>query len=443
MAQVNRDYISFGSLFCHFAVEAILRNDDYCDELQVLFYALNDGCGPCRNQSVAEFPISVGRFKQEYSKQIKMNGRMTLEAFLGMVINTTFEDNRASGYGMTAAYKPWTNKEDDKIENSDGYDGAMLAWSANYGAFTRPMIEMYIETAPAADVRTGGDPLDYLMRSEKDNGGDIKLIKRIHIYDKANDPLKKMSNVIRDEEHNTFIAGSLVRKDIIRGTNWFKEHQKSVMSTAAMVEAATKTGVTPAVTANASSTGMPEPGTEGDYIDKRLSRTIAGGYTGLKEYLSGLAPKIDIGANGTMVITANLASKTDGAGAAINMIRQQNAYKNPTGPVPPPNGLSDVNGLPLRTYPAQLTMQTMGCPQASLYQQYFIDFKTGTTLDTLYNCTALKHSITPGKFTTDWTFMYTGGYGSFGGAQTVIQTLKAAVESMIPTPVMTEKTAKK
>ena len=255
---------------------------------------------------------------------------------------------------------------------------------------------------------------------------------------KANDPLKKMSNVIRDEENNTFIAGALVRKDIIRGTNWFKEHQKSVMATAAIQAAAAQTGVTPPVTANANSQGMTEPGKEGDFIDKRFSKVIPGGYAGLKEHLSALAPKIDVGANGTMVITANLASKTDGAGAAINMIRQQNAYKNPTGPVPPPNGLSDVNGLPLRTYPAQLTMQTMGCPQASLYQQYFIDFKTGTTLDTLYNCTALKHSITPGKFTTDWTFMYTGGYGSFGGAQTVIQTLKAAVESMIPKPTPAE-----
>lgn len=442
MAKVKRDYISFGSLFCHFAVEAILRNDDYCDELQVLFYALNDGCGPCRNQSIAEFPISVGRFKMEYSKQIKLNGRMTLEAFLGMVINTTFEDNRASGYGMQEAYKPWTSKEDDKIENSDKYDAAMLEWASKYGTFTRPMIEMYIETAPAAGVRTDGDPLDYLMRSEKDNAGNtMKLIKRLHIYDKANDPLKGLSNMIRDDVNNTFVVGTLIDKEAIRGTPWFKKHVAKVKADFDAEVAAAKLGVNPAVTAQNASTGMPALGTEGSYFDSRFSKVIHGGYAGLKEQLSGIAPKIDIGANGTMVITANLASKTDSAGAAINMIRQQNAYKNPTGPVPPANGLSDVNGLPLRTYPAQLTMQTMGCPLADLYQQYFIDFKTGTTLDTLYNCTALKHSITPGKFTTDWTFMYTGGYGSFGGAQTMIETLKAAVGSL--TPKLEEKPSKK
>ena len=77
------------------------------------------------------------------------------------------------------------------------------------------------------------------------------------------------------------------------------------------------------------------------------------------------------------------------------------------------DGLSDAKNLPLRSVPMQVTMSTLGVPTAALYQKYFIDFNTGTTIDNIYNCNQIQHSISQGKFTTNWTFIYDNGYARF------------------------------
>jgi len=59
-----------------------------------------------------------------------------------------------------------------------------------------------------------------------------------------------------------------------------------------------------------------------------------------------------------------------------------------------------------------------------LYQTYFVDFGTGTTLDAMYACTQLSHNFGPGKFETSWTFAYTDGYGKFFGAPNIKELLK-------------------
>jgi hypothetical protein len=123
-------------------------------------------------------------------------------------------------------------------------------------------------------------------------------------------------------------------------------------------------------------------------------------------------PTISVGTNGTMVFAANVASKTDNLMGSINII---NANKNNAKgkATLSDNGLEEINNLPLRAVPMQVTMTTAGVPTAQLYQTFFLDFNTGTTIDNLYNCTQLQHSITPGKFATNWTFAYTDGYGKF------------------------------
>jgi len=124
-------------------------------------------------------------------------------------------------------------------------------------------------------------------------------------------------------------------------------------------------------------------------------------------------PVITPGTNGTLVINSTISSKTDGTQGSIYLLRAM-ATTNKSGQAQTStNGLEEEGHLPLRTLPVQVTLATFGVPTARLYQSYFIDFNTGTTLDNLYVCTQLQHNITPGKFTTNWTFAYTNGYGQF------------------------------
>ena len=77
-----------------------------------------------------------------------------------------------------------------------------------------------------------------------------------------------------------------------------------------------------------------------------------------------------------------------------------------------PDGGTD-DGLPLRTFPAQLSMEIYGCPLMNFGQQYFIDFGTGTTLDDVYGVSGVSHKFTPGKFTTNVKFVPLQKFGTF------------------------------
>ena len=134
-----------------------------------------------------------------------------------------------------------------------------------------------------------------------------------------------------------------------------------------------------------------------------------------KEELQNGVPLITIGTNGSLILNSAVASKTDGTQQAVYLAQAMKANPDTGTLDPTKNPVAEPdNNLPLRTLPVQLTMTSLGCPIAKLYQKYFVDFFTGTSIDNLYMCTQIQHTLGPGKFTTSWTFMQdTGGYSRF------------------------------
>jgi hypothetical protein len=150
-------------------------------------------------------------------------------------------------------------------------------------------------------------------------------------------------------------------------------------------------------------------------------RHISGGRNALKQMIGSTIPTITFGTNGTMVTSAQLSSNANGLLGTINM--QGGSFKSKS--TVAPNGLSmEENNLPVRMIPAKLSLVSMGCPIAELYQKYFVDFDTGTTLDNLYNVTSVAHTINQGKFSTSWQLSYDDGYGRFYGAQKLTNYIK-------------------
>jgi hypothetical protein len=143
------------------------------------------------------------------------------------------------------------------------------------------------------------------------------------------------------------------------------------------------------------------------------SETLKLGDRGVvKNYLMRKLPTLAIGANGSLILSVSAASKTDSTQGAINIINAAKGTSSAKGR-PSSDGLAEVDNLPLRSVPMQVTLSTLGVPTAMLYQKFFIDFNTATTIDNIYNCSQIQHSISQGKFTTNWTFIYDNGYGRF------------------------------
>lgn len=155
------------------------------------------------------------------------------------------------------------------------------------------------------------------------------------------------------------------------------------------------------------------------YIYDKQSAPYAEDYDNMtiedkKSSLEKGVPLIKIGTNGSLIMNSSVASKTDGTQQAVYLARSLQSSPDSKGNAPEMSPAADpANKLPMRTLPVQLTMTSLGCPTAMLYQQFFVDFETGTSLDNLYMCTQIQHSLTPGKFTTAWTFMQSNGYAKF------------------------------
>ena len=203
--------MSFGKILLNTVIPAIVAQDT-CDELQVIFYALNDQCGPISGHSIAEFPIDVRVLEYAYKDYMEthaaIGAEISVEEFFRMIVSTQFSDNRAIGYGMNKLYEVFNpdNKEARKRDDKQ-FDSNMQTWLRDYGALKRPVIEMYVETSAAQSKSGKYDIFDMLQKSQKDihdmsfskekrKKDNSHIIKRIHIYDKQNNPYKLLGQIL-------------------------------------------------------------------------------------------------------------------------------------------------------------------------------------------------------------------------------------------------------
>jgi len=450
--------ISFGKLFCKLAIPAILNSypevrDSDKTEVQVIFYTLNDECGPVSGQSIAEFPIDLQRLAYSIDDLLSAKNKydFTIEEFLKIIINNQFMDDRSIGYGMLSKqlFKPFDKDKPfaESAEKNDAYETAMAAWQAENGGFRKPMIEMFLETAkPTAQAGATTRRIHRVL--DATGTGKPKLdentIIRIHIYDKQNNPRKIFSQIIETSEGfnvaslndislNAALNSAAKSKDkatIDKIRQYIDQSKKELENSAGGASIAKSQEIASKLEKEL---GL-KPGTilktpTGEPIT-RIERTL-GGPNGIRAQLRKLAPTLEIGTNGTMIKNVSLQSKTDDLMAAANLVNimKPKSGNNAGSSQAPASGLEGPGGLPIRTVPAQLTMTTMGCPALRLYQQFFVDMGTGTSLDNLYQVTQINHKMSPGKFESSLTFMYTNGYGKFAAPTSMQLFLKKAGET--------------
>jgi hypothetical protein len=402
----NKRLVSFGKLATVFMGQAI-DSIDSVDELQMVFYQLNDRAGTAASTNIAQFPIDMQIFLDQYRQLVERKGseRLTIEEFFQLVIDTQFNDSRAPGYGFRSYFKPYDpmNPEQQLEKGKEfGYENARAGFDKKSGPFMQPQIEMYVETAWAAE--SGGDS-DLLHRFERQQtessgvpnsgiAGTYVRVMRIHVFDKTNNPYKAQGRLVRGNEGGN--------PSYIEVPNDYKN------------------ALGPNADAVINALKEIEPTLQSDGT---IARTAGNGVSNqsMKQLVSRTVPTIIYGANGSSVTSADLSSKQD---PLLTVSQMQTVAKKSGKPsVGAPNG-SGGNGLPLRIIPASLTLSSLGCPLLSYGQMFFIDFNTGTTADNIYLITGLNHNITPGKFESQLTLTFYDAYGQYEGAPTVAEYVK-------------------
>lgn len=449
--QLVADVVSFGKLFTTFVAPSIMKTKNV-DELQIFFYGFNDKCGPMSGFSLAEFPVNVKELALAYNDAVKRAGvdSLSVQAFLKLVIETQFVNKSSIGYGKNRFYKITEENGvrkpviDDK--DQDKRDG-MEQWLKDFGTFTTPVVEMFIESGERGtstkEIIGNLKKSSYRQPSSSEERGnsDKNLIMRIHIYDRANNPYSLTQKIVNTG--NGFEIGDIDTEQL----DAFITQLKNSMSENSYREIIRKfrednrnykVVLGEIVKSNNELSAMKE--LDPSFLEKDFDIVkrpglktiqIPSDRKSFKNAIMQSVPAITIGTNGSLVLSINVASKTDGLMGAINLMNARNS--RPSKASFSDNGLLEGNDLPLRVVPVQLTMTTLGLPLAQLYQTYFVDFDTGTSLDNIYSCSQLQHSISQGKFTTNMTFIYTDGYGKFGSTLGINSIIANQMETLLKT----------
>lgn len=448
--------VSFGKLFCNIILPAMI-NANFLDfqgvEVQVIFYALNDECGPVGGSSIAEFPIDLERFVYALDDAInaRMKSDVTIEEFFRTIINNQFNDDRSIGFGMVNKwlFEPFNKDKPapEAAQKTEEYESNLAKWQAQNPSFARPMIEMSMETNVE---KTNTASRIHSLFDKHESPPQKGSIVRIHIYDKQHNPRKLFSQVAAlggDLTMGMFNLDGLRQeiKQAASQSQGAKGKKPPAAGSTQSLEALDKklSGIIASLQAargNSSNLKAAENNAlSNDLTGKVYFKNAAGqdaplqtikgdlfGREGIRENMKKMVPSIVVGTEGSMLKSVSLASKTDDLIAASNLV---NIMKPKPGVnnnmiTPMETGLASPGGLPLRTVPASLSITTMGCPIARCYQQYFIDMGTGTSLDNLYTSTQIAHKISQGKFETAINFTFSDGYGKFGAPPTLQALLK-------------------
>lgn len=385
-------HVSLAKLLLVFVVQPLALTKKF-DDIQVIFYNMNDHAGFGANKNLGGFPIEIGSFQKNFKKlgTQRRTPNIALQEFIRFISNRYLEDISNSIYGLREFYRYEADKETGKRNipvkkfknNPTALNGAieerMREAGIPDGIFKLPQVDFYVECIPASPDGEG----------MSENIFESLTILRIHVFDKI---------ATSYEGQQAFLTAQ--RRDSIRSLgnipasreneNKFQEGVQSIVTKAE----------------------------ESDLIeiirplDGKGSNTVVkfkGGPRQIKNFIAQTMPTMFFGVNNTSVLDGGLRTLQDQKLTTINMINAGDK-----GDLTPNGGAT--NGLPIRLFPAQMNMRLFGCPIMEFTQSIFCDFGTGTSFDNIYAATKIQHSLEPGKFYTSVTMTPLDAYGQYQSA---------------------------
>lgn len=367
--------VTIGSVLSCLYGKAFLQ-DPSVDEVQLFFYSLNDKAKTNNNaKNVAEITVDVAQYKYLYANECLRKGAevLTVPEATKILLDLA-SDPRNACYEISKSYKPWTH--DGKAEYVDGHNNDEK-FLKNIREFKRPAIKTFVTSHPSGGFKAGsGDLLRRFEASASEQtsarSSSEKNIIRIEFSDVQDE--SAFSQVL---SKNTISDGSAAQalKNELQKNN----------------EASLGRGVR-----IVSSTSTKKYNIQFDSPDDA------------KNFVSRYVPTINIGANGSAVISAAVETTQDRDLNTHNIIstREGSLAGLPFSTVGP-------YGLPVYAMPQSMNMTVVGCPLIRYNQLFFVDFNTNTQLDNRYRVVDISHNFKPGSYTTNIRLVIADAYGQY------------------------------
>jgi len=438
-AKGDTDWVSFGKLATTM-IAAPLAATNRFEEIQLLFYPMNAYSMYARDHTVGSFPVHKDTLEKALNNLFKIQKSCTISTMISVFNRLIFSNKANPVYGFGDLYTTDTNgaskaltsvKAEDmtdaekKIVNAAQGGGgsayvtdsiienykkkipglrkkAMTQCYGDDGAphkFKAPGVQLFIECVPMIP----GDP-------NQDNGGpgDRGTICRLHFYDKQTTSYEGFQQLWESQRSQMFgtvnkklCSDRTFVKSESGGCDWGPHANESLSALDGdfdIFEAIDSAGST------ISDISKVPTDSQGKVMSDEYLR-LKGGPQTLRYLISKNIPTIKYGSNYSACEQAQLSTQTDSAMASIHMQRGMSDSNTPPG--------TQDTGLPMQTYPGKLTLTMIGNPLLRYMQQFFCDFGTGTTLDDVYACIGLNHSLSPGSFKTTLEMTPTQKFGQY------------------------------
>jgi hypothetical protein len=372
------------------------------DDIQFVYHTFNSHAGKMCNKNIAEFPIDLAYFAEQYYRlresTLGKTANLSLRQFLDFLADIILDDHAAPAYGLidTQGKSLFKRKEDGKAEIlgevptfQEKLEKALLTYGISDGKFIPGKIQFLIETYPERVGHKEGQ--DNTAKSGKN-------ILKIHVVDQVNtsyETLGKILSAQRDSQLSLFNPG------LTDKTNGNSTPAEKIAKNEAnrILNIASQLDFLEQINSNRQEI-------DDRVLEKPPLFKIKQGQAGIKRFLMQTMPYVLYGTAGTTIKAANLSSMQIPELTTVNLMRSyQKSDLDPTGEHP--------GGLPMQIIPTQLTIQTLGMPFINFAQSFYIDFQTGTTADNIYSVIGLTHTFESGEFLTEIKMTPLDAFGTY------------------------------
>ena len=429
----RESHCSLGKLLLHFVAEP-LSNTGKFNEVQLLFYPINEYAMWARGLSVASYPINKRRFQEVFEEKLEKSASMSIQAFLNMLSRNFMQFQGDDIYGLSSFYgkdekgkmvvlEKYQKDEKAKLDFTESKQEVLDACYKDSPdrRFKKPQIKMHVECVPhqekegetilrlhffdhATDTYSSYSNL-WQATSSNELGTVGKYASSMRRYIKSAVPSKEGMNKKEVEAHEELLA-----KRNARITN-YQDHFNKAFDTSDP-SGVVKLGE---IELRPLSIKVPVRNKPGEFEDHTVYRII-GGPDQLRGILTRNMPSLKYGTEFSGILNASLSTQSDPSMETINMKRQG------VGNVP--QGVVD-DGLPLTIRPVTLSLDTFGCPFLYFGQQFFVDFNTNTTIDDVYTVTGISHNISQNEFKTTVKLVPLNKLGQFRAMAGSLATIEA------------------
>lgn len=397
-------HVSLGKVLLNFVAKPLLATDRF-QEVQLLFYPMNEFSMFARTLNTAQYPINKKTFKELFTEELKKSPSISIQKFLNIMkklfVNFVGDDI----YGLSQFY---ATNEDGKRELAKTYtkdetakqnftEKKVKIMERCYGAgaqktFKKPNIQMWVECVPHQDTpkltilrlhffdRACTSYSSYAQMWSGSSSSDLGVIGKYAAADRSLEHAQKQIENVPASERDRWEEIAADRQERVNQHAANAQAQMQEFLDNGLLEGFDVT--VPEVDDD----GRPTGGT----TTVRRFR-IKGGPDQLRGILAANMPTLKYGTEYSAILSANLQTMSNPAMETIHMQRQ--------GQSGGAAGAVD-DGLPMQIKPVDLSLETFGCPFINFGQQFFVDFSTNTSIDDIYAVSGVSHSLSPSEFKT-------------------------------------------